>query len=168
MKKLILAVLMTCTTALAANAQKFALIDMEYILNNVPAYQAATSQMEEKSKQWQSEIEKLSNEAKQLYDSYQKAGQQTEAQRTNRENAIVEKEKAAAELRRKYFGQEGEMEKLRQQLVQPIMDDVYEIVKELAQRSGYAVVLDRASAQSIIFASPNIDISEQVLARMGE
>ncbi|MBO6254801.1 MAG: OmpH family outer membrane protein, partial [Bacteroidaceae bacterium] len=92
----------------------------------------------------------------------------TETQRTQRENAIVEKEKSAAELRRKYFGQEGELAKKQQELMQPIMDDIYEVVKAIAQDKGYSMVIDRASASSIIFASPNIDISDDVLAELGE
>ena len=92
----------------------------------------------------------------------------TEAQRTQQENAIVEKEKSAAELRRKYFGQEGELAKKQQELMQPILDDIYEVVKAIAQNKGYSMVIDRASASSIIFASPNIDISDDVLAELGE
>lgn len=168
MKKLVLLMLAMCAMSLGASAQRFALIDMEYILENIPAYETANSEIEQLSKQWQTEVQKTSDEAKFLYDSYQQAKNLTEAQRTERENAIVEKEKAAAELRRKYFGQDGELAKKQQELMQPIMDDVYEVVKAIAQNKGYSMVIDRASASSIIFASPNIDISDDVLAELGE
>ena len=168
MKKLVLLMLAMCAMSLGASAQRFALIDMEYILENIPAYETANSEIEQLSKQWQTEVQKTSDEAKSLYDSYQQAKNLTEAQRTERENAIVEKEKAAAELRRKYFGQDGELAKKQQELMQPIMDDIYEVVKAIAQNKGYSMVIDRASASSIIFASPNIDISDDVLAELGE
>ena len=168
MKKFVLLMLALCALGLEASAQRFALIDMEYILQNVPAYESANSEIEQLSKQWQAEVQKVSDEAKTLYESYQAAKNLTEAQRTQRENAIVEKEKAAAELRRKYFGQEGELAKKQQELMQPFMDDIYEVVKAIAQNKGYSMVIDRASASSIIFASPSIDISDDVLAELGE
>ena len=84
-----------------------------------------------------------------------------------KEEEIVAKEKSAAELRRKYFGPEGELFKKREALMQPIQDEIYEAVKAISTQKGYAVVVDRASASSIIFASPNIDISNEVLAKLG-
>ena len=168
MKKFVLLMLALCAMSVGASAQRFALIDMEYILQNVPAYESANSEIEQLSKQWQEEVQKASEAAKSLYESYQSAKNLTEAQRTQQENAIVEKEKAAVELRRKYFRQEGELAKKQQELMQPIMDDIYEVVKAIAQKKGYSMVIDRASASTIIFASPDIDISDDVLAELGE
>ena len=72
-----------------------------------------------------------------------------------------------AELRRNYFGPEGEMAKKQAALLQPIEDEIYEAVKAIALQQGYAAVLDRASATSLIFASPDIDISNEVLIKLG-
>ena len=91
----------------------------------------------------------------------------SETQRGKKEEEIVAKEKSAAELRRKYFGPEGELYKKRESLMQPIQDEIYNAVKEIATQNGYAVVVDRASASSIIFASPSIDVSNEVLAKLG-
>ena len=71
MRKSLLIMFLLFTVGMTANAQKFALIDMEYILKNIPAYQSATNELNQASKQWQSEVEKLGKEAKSLYDSYQ-------------------------------------------------------------------------------------------------
>ena len=87
--------------------------------------------------------------------------------KTQREEAIVAKEKEAAELRKKYFGPEGEMAKKQEALITPIQDKIYEAVKQISEQKGYAAVVDRGSAQSIIFASPSIDISNEVLSRLG-
>ncbi|MDO4163241.1 MAG: OmpH family outer membrane protein [Bacteroides sp.] len=161
----IVALLAICT---AANAQKFALIDMEYILKNIPAYERANEELNKASQNWMDEVEKLSQEAQTLYQDYQSNGQKlTAAQKTAKENAIVEKEKSAAELRRAYFGPEGELSKKRNELMQPIEDEIYNAVKEIATQKGYAAVIDRASATSIIFATPSIDISNEVLAKLG-
>ena len=168
MKKSLFILLMLFVVGASANAQKFALIDMEYILGNIPAYERANEQLEQASKQWQGEIEKIAEEAKAMYKNYQsQTASLSEVQRGKKEEEIVAKEKSAADLRRKYFGPEGELNKKRESLLQPIQDKIYNAVKEIATQRGYAVVLDRASASSIIFASPNIDISNEVLARLG-
>lgn len=168
MRKTILLFILLLVTSLGAQAQKFALIDMEYILEKIPAYAQANQQLEQLSKQRQAEVEKATQEAKNLYDSYQKALKTlSDAQRTQREEAIIQKEKAAAELRRSYFGPEGELAKKRNELMQPIEDRIYEAVKKIATARGYAAVVDRASASSLIFASPDIDISNEVLSIVG-
>lgn len=168
MKKTILLTLLFVACAFTASAQKFALIDMEYILNSIPAYQQANNQLNQASQQYQSEVEAKAKEAETLYKDYQKASASlTAAQKTQREEAIVAKEREAAELRKKYFGPDGEMAKKQEALVAPIQDRIYEAVKQIAEQKGYAVVVDRASAQSIIFATPSIDISNEVLSKLG-
>lgn len=168
MKKSVFLFVVTCLMAVSAQAQKFALIDMEYILQHIPAYEQAVAQLDADSKKYQSEVEAISLEAKKLYENYQAdAAKLTAAQRTERENAIVAKEKQAAELRQQYFGAEGTMNQKQQQLMQPINDSVYEAVKAISMQRGYSLVLDRASDAAIIFASPAIDISDEVLAKLG-
>jgi outer membrane protein len=120
------------------------------------------------AKKWQSEVEALSNDAQSLYKSYQSESVfLSDEQKTKREEAIVAKEKEASELRRKYFGPEGELIKKRESLMRPIQDEVYNAVKEIAEQKAYTLVVDRASATSIIFASPRIDISNEVLSKLG-
>lgn len=168
MKKLIILVILALSSIGIGNAQKFALIDMEYILKNISSYETAQEQLQVVSKKWQSEIEKSQQEVKTMYQSYQSdlvflSGEQ----KTKRENAIVEKEKELQELNRKYFGPEGELFKMREKLIKPIQDNVYNAVKDLSESKGYQLILDRSSAESVIFASPRIDISNEVLAKLG-
>jgi len=168
MRKSLLIMFLLFAAGITANAQKFALIDMEYILKNIPAYQSASNELNQVSKQWQNEVEKLGKEAKSLYDSYQASVKTlSDAQKTKKEEEIVAKEKSAAELRRKYFGPEGELAKMQEKLINPIQDEIYGAVKELSQLHGYDLVLDRASAAGIIFANPRIDISDEVLRKLG-
>jgi cationic outer membrane protein ompH len=87
--------------------------------------------------------------------------------KTKREEEIVKKEQAAQDLKRKYFGAEGELYKKRESLMKPIQDEIYNAVKEIANDKGYQMVIDRASAGSMIFASPRIDISNEVLTKLG-
>ena len=154
--------------ASSSYAQKFALIDMEYILKNITSYETAQEQLNVMSKKWQSEVDKMQQEVKTMYQSYQSDLVFLSAdQKTKRENAIVEKEKQLQELNKKYFGPEGELFTRREALMKPIQDDIYTVVKEISDQQGYQVVLDRSSASSIIFASPRIDISNDVLAKLG-
>lgn len=168
MKKSFLIACALFAACLTAQAQRFALIDMEYILRHIPAYESANQEIEQSSQQWQDEIEQLTGEAKSMYESYQKAvSTLTDTQRAAKEEAIVNKETEIAELRRQYFGPGGELAKLQEKLMRPLQDAIYDAVKTIATEKGYDVVGDRASATSIIFASPKIDISDEVLARMG-
>jgi len=168
MKKLILFFGLFVAFAASSYSQKFALIDMEYILKNISSYETANQQLEAVSKKWQSEVEAAQQEIQNMYKTYQSELVFLSAdQKTKKENEIVEKEKAAQELKRKYFGAEGELFKRREALITPIQDDIYNAIKEISEAKGYQLVLDRASASSVIFASPRIDISNEVLAKLG-
>ena len=168
MKKNLLITVLLFLVGLTANAQKFALIDMEYILKNIPAYERANEQLNQISKKWQSEVEAIALEAQTLYKNYQsEAVFLSEVQKTKKEEEIVGKEKEAQELKRKYFGPEGELYKKRESLMAPIQDEIYTAVKEISDTKGYTVIVDRASAASIIYASPKIDISNEVLVKLG-
>ena len=155
-------------TTVGANAQKFALIDMEYILKNVPAYDRANEQLTQVAKKWQAEVEALNTEAQTMYKNYQnEVVFLSQEQKKARQDAIMEKEKEAGELKKKYFGPEGELYKKRTSLMTPIQEEIYNAVKDISDLRGYSLVLDRASDSGIIFASPKIDISNEVLSKLG-
>lgn len=167
MKK-VLTLLLVMYASMAVHAQKFALVDMEYILSNIPAYERANEQLNQTSKSWQAEVEALNQKAQTLYKNYQNESVfLSEAKKKEREKAIVDKEKEAAELKKKYFGPEGELYKKRQSLIEPIQDEIYNAVKSIATSKGFQLILDRASDTGIIFASPSIDISNEVLSKLG-
>ena len=168
MKKLIICVICAICGLTSASAQKFALVDMEYILKNIPAYERANEQLNQVSKQWQAEVDALNTEAQTLYKNYQnEVVFLSKEQKKAKQDAIMEKEKQASDLKRKYFGPEGELFKKRTALMTPIQDEVYNAVKDVADLRGYQLVLDRASDQGIVFGSPKIDISDEVLRKLG-
>lgn len=154
--------------AISASAQKFALVDMEYILKNVPAYERANEQLNQISKTWEDEVEAILQDVETMYKKYQsEAVFLSDAQKQKTEEAIMTKEKQASDLRKKYFSNEGELFKKRQSLMSPIQDEIYNAVKDICDQKGYQLVLDRASGGSIIYASPKIDISDEVLLKLG-
>ncbi len=168
MKKIFLSLVFAVICVVGASAQKFALIDMEYILKNVPSYEMANEQLNQLSQRWQKEVEAVSKEADQMYKQYLSDKVfLTEEQVKKREEEIVAKEQQATELRYKYFGPEGELYKKRQTLMKPIQDDIYNAVKKLSEERGYQAIFDRASSANIIYASPRIDVSNEVLAKLG-
>ena len=167
MKKIFL-VIVVAMTAIAANAQKFALLDMEYILKNIPAYERANEQLNQVSKKWQAEVEAINTEAQTMYKNYQNVvAFLSNEQKKAKQDAIMKKEQEASELKRKYFGPEGELFKKRSSLMSPIQDEIYNVVRDIADLRGYQLVLDRASDSGIIFGSPKIDISDEVLSKLG-
>lgn len=166
--RLLTTLLFSFALSIGAMAQKYALVDMEYILGNIPAYERASEQLNQVSKKWQAEVEAIDNAAKTLYKNYQnELVFLSEQQKKEREEAIIAKEREASELRKKYFGPEGELYKKRISLIEPIQEEIYNAVKAIAQLKGFQMVIDRASNNGIIFASPSIDISADVLSKLG-
>ena len=165
MKKILLSLVLFAGIAFVSSAQKFALIDMEYILKNVPQYEMANEQLNQLSQRWQKEVEAVSKEMYKQYVADKVF--LTAEQIKKREEEIVAKENSAAELRYKYFGPEGQLYQKRQTLMKPIQDEIYNAVKKLSEERGYQTIFDRASSANIIYASPRIDVSNEVLSKLG-
>ena len=164
---LLIAALLLCGTAFAKD-QSVAYIDMTYILKNMPQYEQANEQLTLISRRWQKEIDAAQQEARVLATNYQT--EQiflSDAMRRQREEEIVAKEQEVLELKRKYFGQEGELFKKREALIKPIQDDIYNAIQELANEKRIDVVKDRSSDPSLIYMSSKLDISDQVLQKLG-
>jgi outer membrane protein len=170
MKKLVFLGMMAVFAALPAASQtmKFAFVDTEYILNNIPAYKSAQGQIDKLSADWQKEIETQYGEVDKLYKNYQaERVMLSEDMRKRREDEIVNKERAVKELQQKYYGPEGELAKKQQELVKPIQDDVYKAIKEMAVEGGYTGIFDSSADASILYANPRNDRSDEVLERLG-
>ncbi len=149
-------------------AQKYAFVDTEYILNNIPSYKAAKDKLDEISEEWQKEIETKYSEIEQMYNDYQ--GEKvllTDEMRKKREDQIMNKEKEVKELQKNYFGQTGALYKKRQELIQPIQDEIYKAVKDIATEGGYAVIFDTSSGPTLLYTNPRYDVSDEVLEKLG-
>ena len=163
-----MSLLVLISIVFSANAQKFALVDMEYILKNIPAYERATEQLNQVSKKWQAEVDALTTEAQTMYKSYQnEVVFLSKEQKKAKQDSIMAKEREASELKKKYFGPEGELYKKRTSLMTPIQEEIYNAVKDICELRGYQLVIDRASDNGIIYGSPKIDISAEVLSKLG-
>ena len=168
MKKIFLTLCLIAGLGFAAQAQKFATVDMGYIMKNIPAYESANEQLNQVSKKWQAEVDVKMKEVQQLYKNYQtELVFMSDEMKVKREEEIVAKEKAAQELKRSYFGPEGELFKKRESLMKPIQDEVYNAIQELSNIKGLDLIIDKSSAMSAIFVSQKLDISDEVLKKLG-
>jgi outer membrane protein len=168
MKKVILAAFILLATAHFSNAQKYAYIDSDYILANTPEYKSAQTQIDNLSIQWQKEVEAKYAEIDKLYKAFQaEEVLLTDEMKKKRENEIIAKEKEAKDLQKQHFGVDGDLFKKRQELVKPIQDKIYNAVKSIAEKGSYAVIFDKSSDLSMLYANPKYDKSDDVLDAMG-
>ena len=170
MKKYLLIIALSFLAFAPLSAQKFsvAYVDMQYILRNLPQYETANEQLNMISRRWQRDIEQAENEAQVLATNYQTEQIFLSAEmKERREAEILAKEQEVLELKRKYFGQGGEWYKKREALLKPIQDEVYNAIQDIANEKRYDVVKDRSSEPSLIYMSSKLDISDQVLEKLG-
>jgi outer membrane protein len=168
MKKLALILTIAVLPSLAALAQKFAYVDTEYILSNIPTYKAAQEELDKQAQVWQSEVEALYQDIDKMYREFQaEKVLLTQEMRNKREEEIINKEREAKQLQNDYFGQEGMLFKKREEKIKPIQDEIYNALKEISNESGYALIFDTSSGPSILFSNPRYDISDEVLTRLG-
>ena len=168
MKKLILTLGIVLTTSVLTFAQKFAYVDTEFILGQIPEYKSAQAELDKISVQWQKEIEGRFGEIDKLYKAYQAdAILLTEDMKKKRENEILNKEKEVKDLQKQRFGVDGELFKKRQELVKPIQDKVYNGIKSVAEKKGLGFIMDKSGQVSILYANSKYDISDDVLVYLG-
>lgn len=154
--------------AIGVNAQKFAYVDSEYILQNIPEYNDALVQIDEFAAQWQQELEAKFAAIDKMYKDYQaEAVLLPEEMKRKREDEIMKAEKAAKDLQKQRFGKDGDLFKKRQELVKPIQDKIYTAIEKIAQARNYAMIFDKAGNVTMMYADAKYDISDEVLEEMG-
>jgi len=163
-KVLLFAVLILSITSNAQKAQRIGYIDMEYILENIPEYNEAQAKINEKAIGWQNNIEKQQKEIEDL-----KAELNNEKALLTDE-LIIEKEEDIQilefdlkKLQVAYFGTNGDLYFLRQQLVKPVQDLVYNAVQDIATKRKYDFILDKSNALVMLYSNKKFDISDMVI-----
>ncbi len=152
----------------AVSAQKYAYIDSDYILNNVPEYQDAQNQLDELSEKWQKEIEGKFLEIDNLYKKYQADVVLLPADmKKKREEEIINMEKEVKAYQQEKFGQSGELFQKRQELIKPLQDKIYNAIEEIATTKNYSFIFDKASGATVMYANPKFDISDDILDELG-
>lgn len=168
MKRLFLFVACCLTLATAVNAQKYAVIDTKYILDKMPDYKKAQTQLDEVAAGWQKELDGMQADLDKMYRDFEaEQVMLSEELKKKREDQLFIKEKGLRDLQRKRFGFEGDLFKKRQELIKPIQDKVYNAVQKLAVARGYDFILDKSEGITVIFADPKLEKSDDVLRELG-
>ncbi len=167
-KKLIFSLLSIITFSLAAHAQKYCVVDSKYILDNMSEYADAQKKLDAISLNWQQEVDAKFADVDRLYKNYQaEQVMLSEEMKQRRQNDIIEKERQAKELQKKYFGMEGDLFRKRQEFVKPVQDKVYSAIQKLAISKGYDLVLDKSAGITVFYMDNKLDKSNEVLKNLG-
>jgi outer membrane protein len=168
MKKGILLALFSLALYSGAVAQRYAVIDMRYILDRMPDYKTAQENLDATAAQWQKDIDVMQQEVDKMYTDFEaERVMLSEELRKKREDQLYLKEKAVRDLQRKRFGFEGDLFKKRQELVKPVQDKVYDAIQKVATTKGYDVVFDKSSGVTMLYASTKLDVSDDVIKQLG-
>lgn len=163
-----LAILFLLITSASVSAQKFAYVDTEYILQNLPEFTDAQNQLDEMSQEWQKEIEAKFAKVDEMYKKYQAdAILLPEDMKKKREEEIIQAERSAKDLQKQRFGKDGDLFKKRQELVKPVQERVYNAIQEIATKKNYSFVFDKSGGVTLMYVDPKFDISDEVLAQIG-
>ncbi|MBI3142488.1 MAG: OmpH family outer membrane protein [Bacteroidetes bacterium] len=152
----------------SAHAQKFAYVDTEYILGQIPEYRAAQEKLADMAKEWENQIVAYKQEIDKMFRDYRAERHLlSEAVKKEREEAIFAKEKQLDEYKKAKFGPGGELDKKREELIKPIQDKVFDAIQELAKDNALDFVFDKAGSVTMLFTNSKFDRSDEVLDYMG-
>ena len=155
-------------TSSASFAQRFAYVDSEYILEQIPEYVSAQKQLDALSVQWQDEVDTRFAGIEKLYQAYQQDQVVlNENMRRQREDEIVNKEKDVKDFQRQKFGFEGDLFKERVRLIEPIQERVSKAIQGIAESQNFDLILDKTSEVMMLYANPRLDKSDEVITRLG-
>ncbi|MBP7103138.1 MAG: OmpH family outer membrane protein [Bacteroidales bacterium] len=168
MKKLLFTAAIICLSSLGLYAQKYAYIDSEYLLNKIPSYVEAQTELDKLSIEWQKEIEAKFKKIDEMYRKYQQdAVVLPEDAKQKKQQEIIDAEKEAKDLQKKRFGTDGDLFKKREELVKPIQDRVFTAIEEYAREKQYAFIFDKAGDMTIVYADAKYDINDEILSKLG-
>tara|TARA_B100000427_G_C15486488_1_gene585546 strand:+ start:710 stop:1219 length:510 start_codon:yes stop_codon:yes gene_type:complete len=168
MKRLFLIILTAFCIISNIQAQKFAYVDTDYILNKIPEFKQAQDKLDDFSNDWQSEIESKYEDVEKMYRAYQQEQVLlTDEMRKKREEAIINKENNVKKLQQKYFGPEGALYAKRKELIKPIQDRINDAIEQLAEKNKYQAIFDSSSDIIMLYKDNKLDKSDQVLELMG-
>lgn len=149
-------------------AQKYAYVDTEYILDNIPEYKDAQSQVDELAEEFQDEIIEALAEIDKMYKNYQaESVLMPDDIKEKKLEEIRKKEDEVKDLQNQRFGIDGDLFLKREELVKPIQEKIFNAIEELATDKNYAFVFDKAGSLTILFVNAKFDISDDILDAVG-
>lgn len=167
MKKLIVFSLLLLTSSFSLAQLKIGYIDSDAIMDNLPDVQDARQKLDALIKDWQAELNKMENDWKSKYDDYEKRKLiMTDQTRSETEAALVKLENDIAQYREKKFGTNGELFQKQDELMKPVQNKIFNVLKEIAEEENYDFVFDRSGDIMFLYAKEQYDITSKVLDRL--
>ena len=152
----------------AALSQTYAYMDTEYILSRFPEYAEAQKELNSLASGWLDEIEEKYSSANQLETAYRaERVLLTSEMRRKREDEITSKRSEATDMQKAKFGVEGELFQKRQELIQPVQEQIFQVLKDLSSSRGYMVIFDKAKDSNMLYTNPKYDVSDRVIKELG-
>ena len=167
MKSFILSLLVVLGTSFAYS-QKYAYIDSDFILENVPEYKDAKDKLDKLADRWTKEIEERYAQIKVKKDNFAREEVLLPSEeRQKRKDELDKLETEAMEMQKMRFGVKGDYFQKRQELVKPIQDKIFEAIQGVASKRNFSFVFDKANQSNLVYADPKMDISNEVLKELG-
>ena len=168
MKKIVGTLIVLIGLANMATAQRYAYVDTQYILDNVPEYSKAQEELDRLSEQWLKEVESQ-------FTFVQTKRNEFEAEKIllpeeikkQRQKEINDLENSAKKLQKQRFGVGGDLFSKREELIKPIQDQIFNAIQAIASERNFAFVFDKANQSNLLYADSKYDISDQILRKMG-
>ncbi|CAI8320092.1 MAG: hypothetical protein CNE98_02620 [Bacteroidetes bacterium MED-G17] len=168
MKNIVLAIVLSTLGFQNLHAQRFAFVDTDYLLNQMPDYRSAQKEIDQMSENWQKEIEQKYMEIEKMYKTYQvEKPLLTASDRKKREEQIILKERETKDFQNKIFGYEGELFKEKEKRIKPIQDKVYTAIQKVAKDNALDFIFDKSGQTSMLFTNSKFDKSDEVLDELG-
>lgn len=169
MKKLIIATALFIATAFCASAQNFMVLNTETVFRSIQEYNDAMTSLDQLAENYQKQVDDAFAEVEQMFNDYQnQKAYLSQATRTQREDAIINREKEITSFQEQIFGQEGELLKKRIEMIKPIQDRVFSVINNYAEANGYEVVLDISSNPTILYYSPSADKTQTIIGLLNQ
>ncbi len=153
---------------LPIEAQKYAVVNTDYVLKQMPDYTAAQKRIDRYVEDWSVELAEKRGDLESMRAEYERESYLLpENLKKRRQQDIKAKEKEISDLQQQYFGAGGDLDKRRAELLRPVQDRVYAAIERIAQEKNYAFVFDKAGSSTVLYASKKYDISDEVLELLG-
>lgn len=161
-------IILALATLMPLQAQKYAVVNTDYVLRQMPDYSAAQKRLDRYVEDWGAELVEKQGELESMRTEYeQESYLLPENLKKRRQEEIKAKEQEIRALQQQRFGAGGDLDKRRAELLRPVQDRVYSAIERIAQEKNYAFVFDKAGSATVLYASKKYDISDDVLELLG-
>ena len=149
----------------AAGAQaKIGYVNTQAIIAQTPARATAETEFNRQIAPLNAEAQRMDSTLKAMFAAFTR----------DTTSPVAQREARAAEIQQRQQQYQARMEAiedsaaaLRQRLMQPMMQALERALEEVRREGGYALIFDVGQSASIVAADTTLDVTAQVLAKMG-